>query len=77
MLFNCLDYTQNVYVLFLFWCFLVLHETHLALKTWKKIGIISYQTHEKAKNQGGYDENGIRTPSRNSKSYREIVVKML
>lgn len=58
-------------------CFVVLQEIHLTLKTGKEIGIISYQTHEKAKNQGSYDEKDVRTPSRNSKGHCEIVVKML
>lgn len=58
-------------------CFLVLHKTHVALKKGEKNGIISYQTHEKAKNQGSHDEKDIRTPSRNSKGHCEIVVKML
>lgn len=58
-------------------CSVVFHETHLTLKTRKETGILSYQTHEKAKNQGGYDEKDIRTPSRNSKGHCEIVVKML
>ena len=66
-----------VYVLFLSWLLSSFAWNQLVLKTRKEIHVISYQTHEKAKNQGGYHKEEVRTPSRNSKGHCEIVVKML
>ena len=48
-----------IYMLFLSWLLSSFAWNQLALKTKKEkkreVHIISYQTHEKGKNQGGYD----------------------